>query len=303
MRVLYMGTPDFAVPALKRIIADGHEVVAVVTQPDKQKGRGMKFVFSPVKELALTENIEVLQPVTLKDGAFEADLVRLAPDVIVVAAYGKILPEYILSYPKFGCINIHASLLPKYRGAAPIQWAIINGESETGVTAMYMEKGLDTGDMLLVKKTPIYSEDNAETLFDRLAEMGAELISETLVLAEKGELKREKQDDEKATYASMITKEMGNIDFGKTATEIFNLTRGLYPWPCAYTELAGRRVKVLSVTPYDGEKTGKKNGEIIGANGGKIFIACENGKIAITELHPENGKRMTAAAFLAGNKL
>lgn len=246
MNILFMGTPEFSVPCLERLISDGHNVSAVVSQADKPKGRGHKMVYTPVKECALKHGIQVFQPETLKDNSFSDELEAINPDVIIVVAYGKILPEYILNYPKYGCINIHASLLPKYRGAGPIQHSIIGGEKITGVTSMYMEKGLDTGDMLFREETEIGEYENCEELYERLSRIGAEVLSKTLRLAESGELKRERQNDSEATYAPMLTKATGEIDWKSSAESIVNLIRGTYMWPVAHTLYKGEPLKIYA---------------------------------------------------------
>ena len=239
MKVIYMGTPDFAVHALKSIVEAGHEVVACFTQPDKAKGRSKALQPTPVKKQALEYGIPVYQPVKLRDQE-NVDIIRsFAPDVIVVAAYGQILPESILNIPEYGCVNIHASLLPKYRGAAPIEWAIIDGEQETGVTTMYMAKGLDTGDMIEREVVQITVDDTGESLTDKLAECGAKLILSTLKKLEDGTAVRTVQDDSLSCYASMLTKNMGDIDFTQPAEKIERLVRGLQPWPCAFTKING----------------------------------------------------------------
>lgn len=308
MRIVYMGTPEFAVCALESIIEAGHEVCAVVTQPDKPKGRSKNPVHTPVKQKALEYSIPVYQP----DKVREEDTVNMLndvnPDVIVVAAYGQILPESILNIPKYGCINIHASLLPKYRGAAPIEWAIINGESKSGVTTMYMEKGLDTGDMIEKSEVEIESSDTGASLTDKLADEGAKLIITTLSALENGTAIRTKQNDDKSCYASMLNKEMGNIDFTKSADEIERLIRGLIPWPCAYTRIDGKGVKIyLAEVKRTGngthDKDVKKPGEIIEITKKSFTIACGKDALIIKRLQPEGKKQMDAAAYLNGNKL
>ena len=237
LRIVFMGTPDFAVPCLARILADGYTVPGVFTQPDKPKNRGHKLAFSPVKEYAITENIPVYQPVSMRDeGAL--DLVReLAPELTVVAAYGKLLPEDILNVPPYGSVNVHSSLLPKYRGAAPINWAILNGETETGVSIMYMAKELDAGDVILQKSTPIGAEENAQSLTVRLAELGAEALSEAVAALAAGTAQRTPQDESRQTYASMLSREMSPVDWSRSAHEIACQVRGLIPWPCAATDV------------------------------------------------------------------
>lgn len=303
MNVLFMGTPDFAVPCLERLIADGHTVKAVVTQIDKPKGRGKKILYTPVKECALSHDIPVYQPPTLKDEAFLKELIEINPEVIIVVAYGKILPEYILNFPKYGCINIHASLLPKYRGAAPIQWCLINGEKVTGVTSMYMEKGLDTGDMLLKKETLIVESENCEELYKRLSLLGAETLSETLNLAEKGMLEPKPQNDDLSCYAPIITKDTGLIDWNKPALEIINLIRGTYIWPVAHTLYKGEALKIYLAI------AGEKNeaapvGGIVSAGKNGLEVKCGDGKtIIIKEAQFCGSKRMSIESYLNGHNI
>lgn len=303
MRIIYMGTPVFAVHALKSIIEAGHEVVAVFTQPDKAKGRSKSLVPTPVKEVALANNIPVFQPIRLREEENVSLIKEYAPDVIVVAAYGQILSEDILNIPKLGCINIHASLLPKYRGAAPIEWSIIDGEAETGVTTMYMAKGLDTGDMIEKTVVPIEPKDNAMTLHDKLAEAGAKLILSTLTLLENGTAVRTPQKDEDSNYAVMLKKEMGDVDFTKSATEIERLIRGLLPWPCAYTMIDGKHVKFYEADVIAMDVSGKKPGEIVAISKKNFDIACGSDALCIKRLQPEGKKEMDAASYLNGNKL
>ena len=247
MRILFMGTPDFAVASLRRLVADGHEVCGVFTQPDKPKNRGHKLVPTPVKEFALTENIPVYQPLKMRDGTALELVQSLAPELTVVAAYGRILPEDILEAPRYGSINVHSSLLPKYRGAAPINWAILNGEETTGVSIMYMAKELDAGDVILQKETPIGPDEDAQALTVRLADLGAEALSEAVAAIGNGTAARTPQDESRQTYASMLTKEMSPIDWTRSAREIDCQVRGLIPWPCAACELAGQRFPGLPV--------------------------------------------------------
>ena len=303
MRIIYMGTPVFAVHALESIIKAGHEVVAVFTQPDKAKGRSKSLVPTPVKEVALAHDIPVFQPVRLREEENVTRIKEYAPDAIVVAAYGQILSEDILNIPKYGCINIHASLLPKYRGAAPIEWSIIDGEAKTGVTTMYMAKGLDTGDMIEKVVVPIESKDNAMTLHDKLAEAGAKLILSTLTLLKEGKAVRTPQDDAESNYAVMLKKEMGDVDFSKSATEIERLVRGLLPWPCAYTMIDGKHVKFYEADVVACDVDGKKPGEIIAITKKNFDIACGADALRIKRLQPEGKKEMDAASYLNGNKL
>lgn len=303
MRIIYMGTPVFAVHALKSIIESGHEVVAVFTQPDKAKGRSKSLVPTPVKEVALAHDIPVYQPVRLREEENVKCIKAYAPDAIVVAAYGQILSEEILNIPKYGCINIHASLLPKYRGAAPIEWSIIDGESKTGVTTMYMAKGLDTGDMIEKTVVEIEPKDNAITLHDKLAEAGAKLILTTLSLLEEGKAVRIPQDDALSNYAVMLKKEMGDVDFTKCATQIERLIRGLIPWPCAYTTIDGKHVKFYEADVVATDVSGKRPGEIIAISKKYFDIACGEDALRIKRLQPEGKKDMDAASYLNGNKL
>lgn len=301
MRVVFMGTPDFAVPTLERIIQDGHEVIAVVTQPDKTRDRGLKLQYSPVKECALKHNIQVMQPDRIKkDIEFIEKYKELKPDVTVVVAFGQILPKDILESPKYGAINVHGSLLPNYRGAAPIQWAVINGDKVTGITTMHMDEGLDTGDMILKKEIEIGEEETAGELYDRMAILGADALSETLKLIEKGEAKREKQPEE-YTYAPMLTKETGKIDWNKKTEEISSLVRGVNPWPGAYTEFNGKKFKISKVAKADGRGT---PGSIISANPKEgLIIATIDSAIEIIEIQPENKKKMLAKDYLRGNTI
>ncbi len=295
-----MGTPDFAVPSLEALVAGGHEVIGVFTQPDKPKNRGHKMTFSPVKECAISLELPVFQPLSMREDA-AAELVRgLAPELIVVAAYGQILPERVLNIPRYGSINVHSSLLPKYRGAAPINWAILNGETVTGVTIMYMAKKLDAGDIILSRETEIGPEEDALELTARLAELGAEALSEAVRRLENGTAKRTPQDHSAYTYAPMLGKELSSIDWTRSARQIHDQVRGLIPWPCAKTELAGATVKVYRTAA--GAPTDKAPGTILSASKKGIEVACGDGRsLLITELQPEGGRRMEAAAYLAGH--
>ena len=300
MRILFMGTPDFAVASLKRLVEDGHDICGVFTQPDKPKNRGHKLAFSPVKEYALSQDLAVYQPLKMRDGEAMSIVEELAPELIVVAAYGKILPEDILNYPKYGSINVHSSLLPKYRGAAPINWAILDGEAETGVSIMYMAKELDAGDVILQKATAI--GEDALALTTRLAELGAEALAEAVEGLKNGTASRTPQDGSKQTYASMLSKEMSPIDWSRPARAIDCQVRGLIPWPCASTELAGQRFKVYRTAP--GRKTDKAPGTILAAGKMGIEVACGDGQsLCITELQAEGGKRMAASAYLLGHPI
>lgn len=301
MNIVFMGTPEFAVPTLEKL-TEFHHVAAAVTQPDKQKGRGKKLSFPPVKETALKYGIPVLQPVKARDEEFIETLEKLAPDVIVVVAYGQILPESILNIPKYGCINVHGSLLPKYRGAGPIQWAVLNGEKETGITTMYMEKGLDTGDMIDKAVLTMNKKETSGTLHDKLMVLGAELLIETLKKLEDKTAVRVKQNDDESSYAPMLSKEMGKIDFSKPAEEIERWIRGLNPWPSAYTELEGKTLKIWDADTicYDGQE---KPGTVIDVTKKQIMVACGQGALALNEIQLSGKKRMTVQAFLAGAKI
>ena len=304
MRILFMGTPDFAVASLKRLVEDGHDICGVFTQPDKPKNRGHKLMFSPVKEYALTQNLEVYQPLKMRDGEALGIVESLKPELIVVAAYGRILPEEILNAPKYGSINVHSSLLPKYRGAAPINWAILDGEEETGVSIMYMAKELDAGDVILQKTTPIGPDENAQELTARLAELGAEALSETVKALAGGTAARTPQDESLQTYASMLTREMSPVDWTRTAHQISCQVRGLIPWPCATTDvISGEAIKLYAVTET-GEATEARPGTIVAATKRGIDIACGDGRLLrITELQAQGGKRMAAGAYLLGHPI
>lgn len=297
MNVVFMGTPDFAVPSLENI-AKVHTVQAVFTQPDKPVGRKMILTPPDVKVCAEKLGIPVYQPVKLKDSDSYEIIKELNPDVIVVVAYGQILPENILNIPKYGCINVHGSLLPKYRGAAPIQWSVLNGDKVTGVTTMYMEKGLDTGDILETKEYEIGINDTAGEVFDTLAEMGGKLILDTLEKAEKGELHPIKQDDSKSSYAKMLDKSMCNIDFSKTNLQVHNQVRGLSPWPVASTKLNGKVLKIFETRLAEGKG---KPGEILNTN--PLTIACGEGAVVVNTVQLQGKKKMDSKAFLQGHKL
>ncbi len=293
-----MGTPEFAVPSLEMLLKH-HEVVAVVTQPDKPKGRGKKLMFSPVKEKALQAGIEVLQPEKVKEKEFIEILKNYHADLIAVTAFGQILPEEILNMPKYGCINVHGSLLPKYRGAAPLQWAVINGEKETGVTTMYMAKGMDTGDMLLKEKIEVSSQDTYGSIHDKLCVIGAELLLKTIEGLEKGTLQRIPQQEEQATYASMLTKESGHIDWSKKCDEIICLIHGLDPVPTAYTIYEGEVLKVWQAEKIQ-QPTGKI-GEITAITKKGFVVTAGDGSILVTEVQAKGKKRMGTDAYLRGH--
>ena len=298
MKIIYMETPDFAVPALKSLASSEHEVCAVFTQPDKPRGRKMILTPPDVKVCAQSLDIPVYQPDSMKNGDALEIINKYNPDVIVVAAYGKILPKAVLDAPKFGCVNIHGSLLPKYRGAAPIQQSVLNGDKVTGITTMLMDVGLDTGDILLTEETEIGENETSGELFDRLAELGGKLILKTLSALEKGEITPKKQDESLATHTSKIDKSLCPIDFSKSAFEVHNKVRGLNPWPVATTKICGKNVKVYStrLCPKSGT-----NGEVISTK--PLVVGCGDKSVEILELQPEGKKRMTADAFLAGHKL
>ena len=303
MRICFMGTPEFAVPSLKRIIDDGHIITGVFTQPDKPKGRGYTMSTSPVKDLAFIHQIPVFQPISLKDDDVFSLLHEMNPDLIVVAAYGKILPKEILNLPKFGCINVHASLLPKYRGAAPVQWSILNGEKQTGVTTMLMNEGLDTGDMILKSVIDIEYEDTTLTLMEKLSLCGADLLSETIKLIEEYKMTPIPQDDSRAIYAPMINKSLSKIDFNKDAKSIHNQIKGLNPWPIASFKINNKNIKVFSSRIHLNEDNLKFSpGEILFDN--TFIIGCANNAIIeFLEVQAEGKKRMSAADFLRGYKI
>ena len=302
MRILFMGTPDFAVASLKRLVEDGHDVCGVFTQPDKPKNRGMKMMFSPVKEYALSQNLTVYQPLKMRDGEALGIVQQLQPELIVVAAYGRILPEEILNAPKYGSINVHSSLLPAYRGAAPINWAILDGLDETGVTIMYMAKELDAGDIIHTVKTPIDRNETAQELTMRLAELGAQALSETVEMLAAGTAVRTPQEHEKHTYAPMLSKALSPIDWNKTTRQIHDQVRGLIPWPCASTVVGGKNVKVFQ-TAF-GTETTAAPGTVVSAGKQGIEIACGDGcTLFITQLQAEGGKRMAAADYLRGHSV
>lgn len=302
MRILFMGTPDFAVPSLKALVATGHEVVGVFCQPDKPRNR-MKVTACPVKEYAVSQNIPVYQPVKLRDGEAMGIVQGLAPELIVVAAYGRILPDEMLAYPAMGCINVHSSLLPKFRGAAPINWAILTGEAETGVTIMHMAHDLDAGDIILQRTTPIDPDETADVLYGRLAELGGELVVEAVEALADGTAARTPQDNAQATLAPMLTRELSPIDFSQPARAIHDQVRGLYPWPAATMELDGVRCKVLR-TAVTGEATGKTPGTIVQADKKGLKIACGDGKVLeLVIIQPDGKKAMAATAFLMGHPI
>lgn len=302
MKLVFMGTPDYAVNTLEALISAGHNVAAVFAQPDKPVGRKHIITPPPVKACAENHGIAVYQPNTLRDGRAEEILKEIAPDAIVVVAYGKILPKEILNIPKYGCVNGHASLLPKYRGASPIQWCIVCGETETGVTAMKMDEGMDTGDILKTVKTEIGDEETAEELFDRLSGLTAELLVKTLADLESGNITPIKQDEENASYAPIIKKEMAQLDFiNMTATEIHNAVRGYYSWPCAYFFLENKRVKVIKAAVAG--NTNAKAGTVIKSTD-SLVIACKDGTaVELVTVQPEGSKPMSAKQMLCGRPI
>ena len=304
MRIVFMGTPDFAVETLEKIIENGYEVVAVVTQPDKPKGRDKKLSPPPVKECALKHNLTVLQPQRARDEAFVQELKRYNPDVIVVVAFGQILPESILHMTKYGCINVHASLLPQYRGASPIQWAVIDGCKKTGVTTMLMDEGIDTGDILMVREYELARKETGGSLFDKLRLLGAELLIETLKGMETGSIKPIKQDNEKSSYVKMLTKAMGHIDFAKNANEIERLIRGLNPWPSAFTYMNKKMLKIWDADVSEDIEV-PQNSPVGTAfvSKEKMYVICGSGFLELKEVQLEGKKRMCIEDFLRGNRI
>ena len=300
MKIIFMGTPDFAAASLEALIDSRHEIQAVVTQPDKPKGRKGELTPSPVKVVAEEKGIKVYQPLKVRDEEFVETLRAYNPDVIVVVAFGQIIPLSILKMPKFGCVNIHGSLLPKYRGAAPIQWAVLDGEKETGITTILMDEGIDTGDILLKKTIKIDTDETSGSLFDKLMALGAETILETLDELENGSLTPIKQGESPTAYAKMLTKAMGLIDFTKSAKELDCFVRGMDPWPSAYTLLAGKTLKLWKVRAVEG---GGKAGSVIDIDKESFTIACGEGAIEVLEVQLEGKKRMSAGDFLKGSTL
>lgn len=303
MKIIFMGTPDFSVPTLDAIKKDGNEIVLVVTQPDKKKGRKGILTPPPVKEWAVKNNISIFQPVKLREKQNIEELEKYDADVIVVAAFGQILPKEVLDMPKYGCINVHASLLPKYRGASPIQWAILNGDDETGVTTMQMGVGLDDGDILLQKKVPISSEDTGGSLFDKLSKVGADLLIETLHRIEKNDIVRIPQDDEKATHVGLIKKDFGILSFDEENKYILNKIRALNPWPSAFTFYKDKMVKIWKAKSVSFNNKGYEYGDLVVENKDELLVVTRNGAISILELQEEGKKRIKAADFLRGHKI
>ena len=300
MRVVFMGTPDIAATCLKKIIADGFEVAAVYTQPDRPKGRGMKMVYSPVKEVALANDLPVYQPETFKDEEAVRQLAALQPDVVAVVAYGRILPQRVLDIPAKGCINIHASLLPAYRGSAPYQWAVLDGLTETGVSAMYLCAKMDAGDVIDVAKTPIGENETAGELLDRLAVLGADLLSRVLTRFENDDVAGVPQNEADVSFAPMLDKSMCPIDWSKTAQQVHNHVRGLHPWPVATMELKGQKFKVHATRIVEGSG---QPGEILGLTRIGLKIACGEGAVEVISLQAEGGKRMAAPDYFRGHPL
>ncbi len=302
MKIVFMGTPDYAVNALEAIVQAGYEVACVLTQPDKPKGRGKEMQFPPVKQCALKYGIPVFQPVKVKESGSVEKLRSFEADLFVVAAFGQILSKEILTMPKYGCINIHASLLPKYRGAAPIQWAVINGEKESGITIMQMDEGVDTGDILLQRKVLLDAKETGESLYDKLSETGAELIIEALRKIEEGTLQPVKQDEALSTHVGKITKALGKIDWNKSAVELERLIRGLHSWPSAYTSFHGKNLKIWEAE-VTGEKESGEPGSIDRVTKASVLVNTGDGKLALKSVQIEGKKRMEVKDFLLGYKM
>lgn len=308
MKAIFMGTPEIAACILKAVLASRHEVLAVVTQPDKPKGRGHEMAYPPVKEVALGHNIPVLQPEKVRDEEFLSVIKEWNPDIILVAAYGRLLPKQLLELPKFGCINVHASLLPKYRGASPIQWAVINGEETSGVTIMHMAEGLDTGDMILSKEVALSRDETAGSLHDKLAEIGGPLLVDAMDLLENGRAPRVRQREEEATYVKILDKSIGNINFSQPAVYIERLIRGLNPWPSAYTTLDGKQIKLwkAEVLPEEKCPPGIKHmepGTVTHVEKDGFGIMTGEGILYVKELQLEGKRKMSSEEFLRGYKL
>lgn len=308
MKAVYMGTPEIAATVLKSVLASRHEVVAVVTQPDKPKGRGHEMAFPPVKEVALEAGIPVLQPQRARDEEFINELKGLNPDIILVAAYGKLLPKVILDMPKFGCINVHASLLPKYRGASPIQWAVLNGDEKSGVTIMHMAEEMDTGDIIMTEEVVLSEDETAGTLHDKLAEIGGPLLISAMDALETGRAPRIRQNHDEATYVKMLDKTMGNLDFSMPAMQLERWIRGLNPWPTAYTKLDGKLFKLWRAEIVPAEEVSKESkdftpGTVVAVAKESFDILTGDGALRIYELQIEGKRKMTAEEFLRGFKL
>jgi len=303
LRIVFMGTPDFAVPCLERLVNDGYEIAAVVTQPDRPKGRGRILTPSPVKEYALNQKLQLIQPEKIKNPDFMQQIAVLRPDVIVVVAFGQFLPRQLLDLPPLGCINVHASLLPKYRGAAPIHWSVMNGETITGVTTMYMDSGMDTGDIIMKMETPIEPEENTGQVHDRLRILGAELLAQTLKLAAENKAPRTPQKAQDATYAPLLTREIEAIDWQRPAMDIHNQVRGLNPWPGAYCLYEDRILKIWRTSIQDEKEILKNPGCIIAVERDCLFVATGNGIIRLEEVQPQNKRRMGAGIFSTGYRI
>ncbi len=303
MKIMFMGTPDFAVSTLEEIAKSRHEVVAVVTQPDKPKGRSGKLIYTPIKEKAIELGIDVYQPTRVKDDSFMDILEKIDPDLIVVVAFGQILPKRVLDYPKYGCINVHASILPKYRGSAPIQWAVIDGEEETGVTIMKMDEGIDTGDIIDVATLKLDKKETGGSLFDKLSTLGGKLLADNLDNIESGNINPIKQDESLATHAGMLSKDMGNINFRELdANCIERLIRGLNPWPSAFTKLAGKTLKIWDADVSE-DVTDAEPGTVYDITKNDFAVATKEGTLRVREVQLEGKKRMSAADFLRGYQL
>lgn len=304
MRILFMGTPEFAVASLKRLVEDGHTICGVITQPDKPKNRGMKLIPTPVKECAMSYGISVFQPLKARDGEAMGIVRQLDPELIVVAAYGKLLSEDLLNYPKYGSINVHSSLLPRYRGAAPINWAILNGEAETGVSIMHMAAALDAGDVIAQARTPIGPDEDSQALTARLALLGAEALSETVTALANGSAARTPQDESAFTYAPMLSRELSPIDWTRSAHAVNCQIRGLIPWPAASADvIAGQPMKIFR-SVETGEDTSAQPGTVLSADKRGIAVACGDGKVLyLTEIQATGGKRMSAADYLRGHPI
>lgn len=303
MKIVFFGTPEFAVPSLEMLIIEGYEVIAVVTQPDKPKGRGNKLTAPPVKEFALKHGINVLQPSKIKTPEFVQQIRALSPDLLITAAYGKILSKDLLEVPALGCINVHGSLLPQYRGAAPIHWAVINGERTTGITTMFTDVGLDTGDILLKKELEIDTDITVGELHDKMAILGAYVLKVTLEELKKGTLERKPQDNTLSSYAPIISKELGLIDWNKTAQQIHNLVRGTNPWPGSYTFLNGNRMRIWRTNLASYIETGLVNGEIAQVSLDGILVKCSDGYILVKEIQFDSSKRMSVGDYVKGHQI
>ncbi len=303
MRTVFMGTPEFAVPSLTALGENGYKISAVITQPDKPKGRGKQLVAPEVKNASGKMGLDIYQPKSIKDSGFINILKKINPEIIIVVAFGQVLPKEILEFPAYGCINVHASLLPKLRGAAPINWSIINGDAVTGITTMYMDIGLDTGDILMQKSTKIYEEETAGELHDRLAILGADTLIKTLDLMKKGSINKIKQNHEDATYAPMLTKETGRIDWSRDAESIKNLIKGTYPWPGTYSFYEGNMFKIFNAEAIDKNITNADWGMIHGVEKDYLIIKCKKGFLKIKEIQFQNKKRMTVEAYLRGHEI